>query len=158
MDRTAWTLRAFNRKRARFGADLCSLVTRSSTPDGFGGTSDAPTTIASDLRCFIEAFKSPMQVTVGGAQLTSLTHKVTIEATALSKAIRPDYEIVVAARNDKGELIFRQPVTLDGSYTPLVEVAAVLAEQGEILAPVLLLESGFALLLESGDQLLLDAA
>jgi len=128
MDRTAWKLRSFNRKRARFGADLCSLITVSSTPDGFGGSTDAPTTLASGLRCFYEAFKTPMQVSAGGASLTSLTHKITLESTVVTKAIQSDYQIVVAARNDKPALTFERPVTLDGSYTPLVEVAAVLAE------------------------------
>lgn len=129
MDRTAWTLRAFNRKRARFGADLCSITyTGAEVNDGFGGTTPGTPTTVSSVKCFIEAFKSPMQVTVGGAGLTSLTHKITLEATAATKAIKSDYQIVVAARNDKPALTFEQPVTLDGSYTPLVEVAAVLAE------------------------------
>lgn len=128
MERTAWALRSFNRKRARFGADLCSLVTNASAPDGFGGTTETPTTIASSVKCFYEAFKSPMQLSVGGADLTSLTHKITLEATAATMAIKSDYQIVVAARGNKGALTFEKPVTLDGSYTPLVEVAAVLAE------------------------------
>lgn len=128
MERTAWKLRSFNRKRARFGEDLCSLVTSVSTPDGFGGSTETPTTIASSLKCFYEALSSPMQVQVGGAGLTSLTHKITMEATAATKAIKSDYQIVVAARNDKPELTFERPVTLDGSYVPLVEIAAVLAE------------------------------
>lgn len=128
MDRTAWSLRSFNRKRARFGADLCSLVTNVSAPDGFGGSTDTPTTIASAIKCFYEALSSPMEIQVGGAGLTSLTHKITMEATAVTKAIKSDYQIVVATRNDKPALTFERPVTLDGSYTPLVEVAAVLAE------------------------------
>lgn len=134
MDRTAWKLRSFNRRRARFGEDLCSVVYVSSgtgeTPDGFGGTtpgSGTPTTV-SGIKCFYEALSSPMQIQVGGAGLTSLTHKITMEATAITKAIKSDYQILVAARNDKPALTFERPVTLDGSYTPLVEVAAVLAE------------------------------
>lgn len=128
MDRTAWKLRSFNRKRARFGADLCSLITNVSAPDGFGGSTETPTTIASEILCFYEALSSPMEIQVAGSGLTSLTHKITMEATAITKAIQSDYQIVVEARDDKPELTFERPVTLDGSYTPLVEVAAVLAE------------------------------
>jgi hypothetical protein len=69
-----------------------------------------------------------MQTQVGGGPITTLNHKVTMEATAATKAIKSDYQIVVAARNDKPALTFERPVTLDGSYTPLVEVAAVLME------------------------------
>ena len=129
MDRTALKLRSFNRRRARFGEDLCSIVSYGAdVPDGFGGTTPGTSTTVTGIKCFYEAFESPMQIQVGGAGLTSLTHKITLEATAATKAIRSDYQIIVAARNDKPALTFERPVTLDGSYTPLVEVAAVLAE------------------------------
>jgi hypothetical protein len=127
-DRTAWKLRSFNRRRARFGEDLCSIKTFTSTPDGFGGTTEVETIVASGIKCFIEGPSSPSEYQIGGAALTTLPHTIIMEATAATKAIKSDYLIVVAPRNDKGALTFERPITLDGSYTPLVQVAAVLAE------------------------------
>lgn len=128
MERTAWKLRGFLRRRARFGADYCTIIGTSSIPDGFGGTTEVETELATDVRCFYVALGQPMQRQIGGGPITTLTHKIIMEATSATKLIKPDYQIVVEARNGKPELTFETPVTLDGSFTPLVEVAAVLTE------------------------------
>jgi hypothetical protein len=104
--------------------DLCSLrVPGTGTPDGFGGTTETETTVASGVRCLYEPLSKSMK-TLGGAQITTQTHRITMEATtATTRAIRDHYKIVIASRLVP-EMVFRNPVTLDGSFAPIVMVAA----------------------------------
>lgn len=46
-----------------------------------------------------------------------------MEATTATRAIRDHYKIVIASRLVP-ELTFENPVTLDGSFAPIVMVAA----------------------------------
>lgn len=103
--------------------DLCSLkVPGTPTPDGYGGTTETETTAASGIRCLYEPLSRSMK-RLGGAQITTQTHRITMEATSATRVIRDHYKIVIAARLAP-ELTFENPVTLDGSFAPIVMVAA----------------------------------
>jgi len=123
MDREAWTLRSFNRKRNKFGADVCSVFSTAQGGDGFGGFSATPTSVASDIPCFYEPLSQSERLIAGG-ESTTFTHKVTMEATPVTLAIQPSWYIVVQARGDNPEKTFENPTSLVGSFAPLMEVAA----------------------------------
>lgn len=99
-----------------------------STADGFGGTTETDSTLASNVPCKYEPLSSAVQRQIGGGPITTLTHKLILPATAVTKVIRSHYKIVVQALNGQPELTFRNPVTLDGSFSVFVKLAAELAE------------------------------
>jgi hypothetical protein len=69
------------------------------------------------------------QVVVGGeAYLAS--HRITLPVTEATLAIKPEDRIKVEARGLNPELIFQQPVIIEGSTTVFVNVAATLVQQG----------------------------
>jgi hypothetical protein len=104
--------------------DRCELrEPGTSTPDGFGGTTEADDTILeSDIEVYCEPLTRKM-LEFGGARITTQTHRLTMRATENTRAIQPHQQIVVAAR-DVAERTFLSPVTMDDSYSPLVMVAA----------------------------------
>jgi hypothetical protein len=103
--------------------DRCSLIVPGTpVPDGFGGSTETETTAASNVRCLYEPLSKSMKV-LGGAKITTQTHRITMEATSATRVIQDHYKIVIAARL-VAELTFRNPVTLDGSFAPIVMVAA----------------------------------
>lgn len=97
-----------------------------STPDGFGGTTETQRTLASNLRCLYEPL-GKSEKTLAGAQITTQTHRITMEATEQTRAIRNDQTFVIAPRL-VGELTFENLVTLDGSFAPVVMIAGELVK------------------------------
>jgi hypothetical protein len=112
----------------KFGVNTCRLIVPSSTPDGYGGTTEILTTVASSVPVNYEARANPIQRQIGGGPMVTLGHDLTLPATAQTEVIRSHYMIIVDAVNDQPELTFRNPVTLDGSFSVFVELAAELAE------------------------------
>jgi len=107
--------------------DLCDLKQPGTlSPDGFGGTTDTPATVEASLECFYERLSERDKV-LGGTLITTQTHKMMIKATASTRLIQPHQWLVVAAR-ELPALTFRKPVTLDGSYAPVITIAAELVK------------------------------
>jgi hypothetical protein len=103
--------------------DRCSIKDPGTlTPDGFGGTTGTPTTVESNLRCLDQPLSRSTKEK-GGALITTQNHEIYIEATANTRLIQPHQTIVIAARLVP-ERTFRMPVTIDGSFAPIVTVAA----------------------------------
>jgi hypothetical protein len=103
--------------------DRCAIKqAASSTPDGFGGTTETPTTIESNLRCLDQPLSRSTKEK-GGALITTQNHEIFIEATDNTRLIQPHQTIVIAARLVP-ERTFRNPVTVDGSFAPIVTIAA----------------------------------
>lgn len=111
-----------------FLPNVCNLVTSTEVNDGFGGTTTTFTTVAEDVPCSYKAMSNPMQRQIGGGPITTLTHIITMGSNEITKNIRPDYQIVIPAHDDFPELTFEQPVTVDGSLSPFIKLAAVLSE------------------------------
>jgi hypothetical protein len=104
--------------------DLCTIVDISSTPDGFGGHAQTRTNLATGVPCIIES-RAMMEAAVSAGTIASLVRtKIYMQVTSITQAIRPDYEIVVAARDGKAALTFEDPRRLDQSYEVLVTVSA----------------------------------
>lgn len=112
----------------KFLVNVCRLVTSTEVPDGFGGTTTTLTTVATDVPCSYKPLSNPMQRQIGGGPITTLTHVITMGSNSITKNIRPDYQIVIPAHDDFPELTFEQPVTMDGSLSPFIKLAAVLSE------------------------------
>lgn len=140
-----------------FLPDLCSIVTVSDVQDGFGGPTETETVVAANVPCKYEAMTNPMQKQVGAGPISTLTHILTLPSTAITKIIQPHHRIVVEAQNGQPQLVFRSPVTLDGSFSVFTKLAAEFAESAMPESPNLLLVSGGHLLLQGGGRLLLNA-
>jgi hypothetical protein len=104
--------------------DLCTIVDISSTPDGFGGHSQTRTNVATNIPCVIESRAMVEAAVVAGTIASLQRTKIYMKVTTITQAIRPDYEIVVAARDGKAALTFEDPRRLDQSYEVLVTVSA----------------------------------
>lgn len=113
---------------SKFMVNTCSLIATTSTPDGFGGTTETPSVVASGVPVNYAARANPIQRQIGGGPVTTLGHDLTLPATAATETIRPHFKIVVDALNDQPELTFRNPVTMDGSFSVFVKIAAELSE------------------------------
>ena len=69
--------------------DRCSIIeVDDETPDGFGGTASSETTIESDLEAYCEPLTRKM-IELGGANITTQTHRLTIRATENTRVIKP---------------------------------------------------------------------
>lgn len=112
---------------SEFMTDLCDVSTVSETPDGYGGTTETPNTIASDVPCSYKPMSQPLERQFGGAALVTLTHLITMGSNAITKQIRPDYKIVVHAHDDVPEMTFENPVAMNSSTSPFVKLAAALS-------------------------------
>lgn len=117
-----------NSASSEFLANVCNLVTSTEVPDGFGGTVTSFTTVATNVPCSYKAMANPMQRQIAGGPITTLTHVITMGSNAVTKRITPDYQIVIPAHDDFPALTFEQPVTVDGSLSPFIKLAAVLSE------------------------------
>lgn len=109
---------------AEFFPDLCSLIIPGgTTADGFGGeTAGSPTTYPG-IPCKIEPLgRSDREI--GGAQITTQGHKITMGANAITKQIQPHYQIMVQGHHDIPEQLFENPVSLMASMDVFVKVAA----------------------------------
>lgn len=114
---------------SEFMPDLCDVVADGTvTVDGFGGTSVSDSVLATNVPCQYEAMTTPVQRQIGEGPITTLTHILTLPATAITKVIRPHYRIVVHASGDQPQLTFRNPVTIDGSMSVFTKLAAELSE------------------------------
>lgn len=103
--------------------DRCSIKQPgTSTPDGFGGTTETPSTVESNLRCLVQPLSRSTKEK-GGALITTQNHEIFIDATDNTRLIQPHQTIVIAARLVP-ERTFRRPVTVDGSFAPIVTIAA----------------------------------
>ncbi len=103
--------------------DLCTVYSVTSTPDGFGGTSETLVSAIDDVQCFYEPL-SQREQQIAGAQIPLYTHRVMMPATPETLAIKPSYRIVIAERGDTPELTFENPLPETGSFTPLMKVMA----------------------------------
>ena len=109
---------------AEFFPDLCNLVIPADTvPDGFGGETQGDAATYGDIPCKIEPLgRSDREI--GGAQITTQGHKITMGANAITKRIQPHYQIAVQGHHDMPEQLFENPVSLMGSMDVFVKVAA----------------------------------
>jgi hypothetical protein len=108
--------------------DLCSLIAPTSAPDGFGGSTQTDSTLATNVPCSYKAMRSPMQIQIGGGGITTLTHEIKMGQNAVTKLIRPHYKIVIQAHHGKPEVTAMNPVTLDGSMDVFLIVGVAIAE------------------------------
>jgi hypothetical protein len=102
--------------------DRCSLITITSVPDGFGGSTETETTVESNIPCIRDLLTKGMQP-IAGSQITTQTDRIMMKDTENTRLIQSHYKIVIAARV-LPQLTFENPVTLDGSYAPIVTIAA----------------------------------
>jgi len=133
IDRTQHRLDAFNRKRARFGEDVCTIYAPTQVSDGRSGHKLSFTLVASNVECFVEQSGGGVQVERDGVSRTT-THRIEIgsmDETKQTQArlINQGYQILVAARvGGNPEMLFEQPVRERGSFEPLVVLQAVFTE------------------------------
>lgn len=124
VDRQQLTLDAFQRTRQRFGADTCQIVSMAEVNDGYGGSTLTSTTLAT-VDCYYEELsEADSQQVVSGGIVTVKSHRITMEATSITREIQPSYRIIVPARDDHPTITFEQPTVMESSYSPLVKVAA----------------------------------
>jgi hypothetical protein len=104
-------------------SDLCNLIIPGATvPDGFGGETQATPVAHRNIPCKLEPL-GRSDLVVGGAQITTQSHKLTMGANAITKQIKPHYQIVVLAHHNQAEQTFENPVPLMGSFDMLMTVA-----------------------------------
>jgi hypothetical protein len=65
---------------------------------------------------------------VGGKETAVGTHKLYLQADAFTSAITLDYEIHVAAYQNEPAKVFIRPIFLEGAFSHLVQLAAVLKD------------------------------
>ena len=123
IDRTQLRLNAFNRKRVRFGEDLCDLIGPTQVAQGSGHTI-TDTTLASDIPCYVEQSSGTAQPDSDAVNRTTL-HRITMEGTDEARLINQHYKIKVLARDNNPEMVFEQPVREIQSFSSLVVVNAV---------------------------------
>jgi len=123
IDRIQIRLNAFNRKRKRYGEDVCDVISQAPSTDDYGNSGVTPTTLASNVKCFVESL-SERERAIGGGDVLNATHRITLESTAVTLGIRPSYKLRVPARGSVPELTFTNPIPKVGSFNPLVEVVA----------------------------------
>lgn len=111
-------------KTEKFLPNTCKLITATSVPDGFGGSTETETEVETGINYKYEPL-GPSQKTIGGGAITTQTHKLTMGHTETTRAISSHYKIV---DEDNADLVFENPVTLDGSFSVFLVVAAELAE------------------------------
>lgn len=109
---------------SEFFPDLCDLIIPGATvPDGFGGETQPVPIIHRNIPCKVEVL-GRSDVPIGGAQITTQGHKITMGATAITKQIKPHYQIVVQGHHDMAEQTFENPVVLMGSFDVFMKIAA----------------------------------
>lgn len=89
--------------------DRCSIISRAEAPDGFGGLTITETVLASNVECLYEE-RTHSTSQVAGGPLSYVTHHLHLYDTAINNAIQTDHKIVVAARGNRAQMTFEQPV------------------------------------------------
>lgn len=107
-----------------FMPELCHIVSTGHEPDGFGGTTETETELDIYLPMKFEARSTPLVKETGGGQSVSLSHDLTLPVTEVTKAITMGQKIVVLEGNGHGELVFKNPVLIGGSFSVFVKLAA----------------------------------
>lgn len=108
--------------------DTCSLYDVTFANDGTGGTTKSDgSAVASGVKCIYNE-KSHSSFQLAGTRLSHVTHELFLLATSATRAIKPNYAIVVGARGDMPQLRFEQPVLLEETFGPLVHVGAKLTK------------------------------
>jgi len=106
--------------------DRCNVYNVTYTNDGTGGnTATDGTAVATNVPCLLEEklFKSGQ---LAGGAVSEITHKLFLIASSTTRAIKPNYVIVVAARSDNPSRRFVNPVLLEETLGPLVVLGATL--------------------------------
>jgi hypothetical protein len=110
--------------------DTCTVKAPvAGSPDGFGGESDTLSTVASNIKCIVQPERDLPLMTQGGAVMGALRTKLFLELTDVDlQSIGPGWQIVVAARGNKGALTFEDPRRLDASVEVALTVSAKLKQ------------------------------
>jgi hypothetical protein len=108
-----------------FLRDRCAIQGLTTVNDGQGGFTERWVDLESDVPVLVEAVDDSGSV-VAQAPRGIVTQKLFLKVTAITQAIEPSQQIVVAARNGKPAMIFEQPKRLDETYEALITVAATL--------------------------------
>lgn len=124
-DRAAWKTRTLNRRRARYGNDLCDLIAPEVT-DQYSGHTISDNTIATNVPCWVERVRGGGADIVAGGVVVTTSHRITMPATDATRLIDEHYKIKVLARDDNPEMIFEQPVRSRGSSEVMVSVQAII--------------------------------
>jgi hypothetical protein len=106
--------------------DRCNVYNVTFTANNDGGATQVDgSPVASSVPCLIEkqTFNSSQ---LAGGQVSNVTHRLYLIASATTRVIKPNYAIVVAARSDNPSRRFEQPVLLEETLGPLVVVGATL--------------------------------
>ena len=110
--------------------DRCTVKgVAAGSPDGFGGTAFTTPTVASAIPCLYEPIRPQPLTATGGAVSGATRHRIYLLIGDVDlQSIGPFYQIVVAARGDKGVLTFEDCQRLDESNEVLLTVSAMLKQ------------------------------
>jgi hypothetical protein len=112
-----------------FMPDTCTITKRAFSEGGSSGDTMIPTATITNLPCTYKSLGSRSQIVVGGeARLAS--HRLRFPATSDTMAINSADRVTIAARGTHPEMVFHEPVLIDGSMAVFVEVAATLVQEG----------------------------
>lgn len=130
VDRERLKERAFERRWARAGKDLCDLISPTFVNGGASGDSVDLNPGTANLECIItELSAAGAQTVVGGTAYLS-SHGLEMKKTAATLAITPGYKIRAHARDGKAERFFENPVGVEQSFAALVTLKAAFVRQG----------------------------
>lgn len=104
--------------------DSCAVQGLTNVPNGDGGFTEQWTTMET-IPGLVE-WVDDSEAIVGGAPRGAVTHKLRLRVTAVTQAIKPSQRVIVAARDERPELVLTQPKRLSQSYEILVTLAGVL--------------------------------
>lgn len=104
--------------------DSCIVQSSTDIDNGDGGFTEEWTTLET-VPGLVE-WVDDSEVVVGGAPRGAVTHKLRLRVTSVTQAIKPSQRVIVAARDERPELILTQPKRLSQSYEILVTLAGVL--------------------------------
>ncbi|HEX7334230.1 MAG TPA: hypothetical protein VF290_22180 [Pyrinomonadaceae bacterium] len=122
--------RAFDRRRKRFGEDLCDLLQTGTQGDGFSGDKPDEDELATNVECLYEEISGgAAQVVINNVTVIA-THRIEMKTSDEALALTVNDKIRIHARGAKPQLIFEQPVRTRGTFTPLVEFKAILVTDG----------------------------
>lgn len=113
---------------ADFKPDLCDIVLVINTSDNYGGSTQSPTLIATNVPCSYESLGSSEQQ-VAAKILAGATHRLELPSTAITWAIKPIHRIIVHANDDVAEMTFENPTIEPDSFSPFVRVVAKMSIQ-----------------------------
>ena len=105
--------------------DRCTVYNRTYANDNAGGTTATDTAVASSIPVIYSEFRFRTGMIVGGS-LAEVTHKLRLKDSAATKAIKPNYVIVVAARDNNPARTFENPIVIEETMNVGVVLAATL--------------------------------